>query len=228
MSRVIPKEQLTAYQRWELGSFDVAQAEPPVQAAPPPPEPEPVLSVVLPTAEDIERIQQQAWQEGHDLGYTEGRTAGHQAGYEAGFKTGEQHAEQLRQLAEALQLESLRQDEAIAREVLELALQVAQQMLRASIQAKPESILGVIREALQSLPTLSGYHKIVVHPDEVAIVQAWLTREHGHLPWKVMADPEIARGGFRIESAHSELDATLPSRWREIIACLGSDTQWQD
>ena len=94
MSRVIPKEQLTAYQRWELGSFEPI---PVVEAEPPPPEPEPVLSVPLPTAEDIERIQQDAWQEGYDLGFTEGR----KAGYEDGYKTGEEHAERLRQLAEA-------------------------------------------------------------------------------------------------------------------------------
>jgi flagellar assembly protein FliH len=227
MSRVIPKEQLTAYQRWELGSFDTPLPEPSVvetAAESLPPEPEPVLSVALPTAEDLERIQQEAWREGHDLGFAEGR----KAGYEDGYKTGEVHAERLRQLAEALQVESLRQDEAIASEVLELALDVARQMLRATIQAKPRGILGVIREALQSLPTLSGHHKVVVHPDDAPIVREWLAKEHGHLPWKVLEDEQLSPGGFRFESAHSELDASLETRWREIIACLGSDTSWMD
>jgi flagellar assembly protein FliH len=228
MSRVIPKEQLTAYQRWELGSFDAAHPEPTPEEtpAPPPapPEPEAVLSVPLPTAEDIERIQQEAWQEGHDLGFSEGRAAG----YEAGYKTGEADVERLRQLAEALEVEKSRQDEAIAREVLELALGVARQMLRASIQVKPESLLTVIREALQSLPTLSGHHKVVAHPDDVPLVRDWLAREHGHLPWKVVEDAQMSRGGFRIESAHSELDATLETRWREITGCLGTETKWLD
>ncbi len=225
MSRVIPKEQLTAYQRWELGSFDAASVEPePVEDAPPPPEPEPVLSIPLPTAEDIERIQQEAWQEGHDLGFKEGR----EAGYQDGFASGEADVERLRQLADAFAVEGLRQDEAIAREVLDLALHVARQMLRASLQARPEGILDVIREALQSLPTLSGHHKIVAHPDDVPIVNDWLAREYSHLPWKVLEDANLARGGFRIESAHSELDATLETRWREIVSCLGSDSQWMD
>lgn len=230
MSRVIPKEQLTAYQRWELGSFDPAGAESlPEPVAPPPeredpPEPESVLNVPLPTAEDIERIQQDAWQEGHDLGMEEGR----KAGYEAGYKTGEEDVERLRQLADALEVESLRQDEAIAREVLELALKIAQQMLRATIQAKPESILVVIREALQSLPTLSGHHKVVVHPDDVSLVNEWLAREHGHLSWKVVEDAQLSRGGFRFESNHSELDAAMETRWSEITGCLGTDTKWMD
>lgn len=225
MSRVIPKEQLTAYQRWELGSIDPHAGEPaPVEAAPPEPEPEAILSVPLPTAEDLERIQREAWREGHDLGHEEGR----KAGYEAGYKTGEEDVERLRQLAEALQVESLRQDQAIARDLLELALNIAQQMLRANIQAKPESILVVIREALQSLPTLSGHHKVVVHPDDVALVREWLVREHGHLSWKVVEDAQLSRGGFRFESAHSELDASLETRWREITSCLGTDTKWMD
>lgn len=231
MSHVIPKEQLTAYQRWELGSIDSGSLEPgSIESAPQPPtpvsphEPESVLSIPLPTAEDLERIQREAWQEGHDLGREEGRKAGHTEGY----KTGEEAAERLRQLAEALQVESLRQDEAIAREVLELALNIAQQMLRASIQAKPESILVVIREALQSLPTLSGHHKVVVHPDDVAVVREWLDKEHGHLSWKVVEDAQLSRGGFRFESAHSELDASLETRWREITSCLGTETTWMD
>lgn len=226
MSRVIPKEQLTAYQRWELGSFDAAHPEAkPVETPPPaPPEPEAVLSVPLPTAEDIERIQREAWEEGRDMGFAEGRAAG----YEEGYKSGEADVARLRQLADAMEVEQTRQDEAIAREVLELALNVAQQMLRVNIKANPESVLAVIREALQSLPTLSGHHKIVAHPDDAAIVRDWLAREHGHLPWKVLEDAQMARGGFRIESSHSELDASLGSRWKEITGCLGTDTGWMD
>lgn len=228
MSRVIPKEQLTAYQRWELGSFDSGGLGPDRVESPPetpaPTDPEPVLSVPLPTAEDLERIQQEAWQEGHDLGFSEGRTAG----YAEGYRTGEADAERLRLLADALEVERLRQDEAIAREVLELALNVAQQMLRATIKASPECLLVVIREALLSLPTLSGHHRVVVHPGDAAMVREWLDREHGHLSWKVVEDPQMAPGGFRFEGAHSELDAALETRWREITACLGTDTTWMD
>jgi flagellar assembly protein FliH len=227
MSRIIPKEQLTAYQRWELGSVDPLHER---VAAPtavsPATEDETILSVPMPTAEDLERIQQEAWQEGHALGYGDGRKAGYEAGYQEGKKAGEVHAQRLRQLAAALQVETLRQDEAIAREVMELGLNVAQQMMRATIKAHPESILVVIREALLSLPTLSGHHRVVVNPADVDIVREWLTKEHGHLSWKVVEDDQISQGGFRFESAHSEVDATMETRWREIAACLGTDTTW--
>lgn len=227
MSRIIPKEQLTAYQRWELGSVDPLQdfVAAPTSVAPRV-EAEQLLSVPMPTAGDLERVQQEAWREGQAQGYADGRKAGYEAGFQEGNKAGEVHAQRLRQLAAALQVETLRQDENVAREVLELAMTVAQQMLRATIQAKPEILLVLIRDALLALPSLSGHHKMVVHPDDVAIVREWLEKEHGHLSWKVLEDDQISRGGFRFESAHSELDATLETRWREIAACLGTDTKW--
>ena len=66
MTGFIPKEKLTAYQRWELAAFDEEEAQaaepepelppPEPEPEPPPPEPEPELPpVILPTAEDIER-----------------------------------------------------------------------------------------------------------------------------------------------------------------------------
>lgn len=228
MSRVIPKEQLTAYQRWELGSFDAGKPSPaPVVAAPPPPpEPEPILSVPLPTAEDLERIQREAWQEGFDLGHSEGRTAGYDEGFQEGNKDGQLHADRLHQLVEALQVESLRADENLAREVLDLSLNIAQQIIRSAVHVKPQNIILIIREALQSLPSLSGHHKIVVHPDDAGIVNDWLAKEHSHLSWRIIEDEQIAPGGFRFESAHNELDATLETRWREVTSCLGTDTSW--
>lgn len=60
--KIIPKEQLTAYQRWELGGLDTPQDDPPAQAPEPATEHEP-SPVALPTAEELERLHQTAWQE---------------------------------------------------------------------------------------------------------------------------------------------------------------------
>jgi len=36
----------------------------------------------------------------------------------------------------------------------------------------------------------------------------------------------MERGGCRIESANSEIDATLDVRWKRIVAALGRDDAW--
>ena len=219
-SRVIPKEQLTAYQRWELMGLDEGDAPP---AADNPSGEDPV-TVNLPTAEDLENIQQQAAQEGFQSGHEEG----YRAGYESGRQAAAEDARSLAGLVEALDGEVLRQDEKLAGELLDLALAVAKQMLRTSLKVKYGLVLEVIREALNNVPTLSGHTRIFVHPDDLKIVNGFMEHEHAHLSARVVADSNMERGGFRIETANSEMDGDLPVRWQEIIDCLGTDNGWLD
>lgn len=224
MTKVIPKEQLTAYQRWELAAFDdeASGRHPSHSHAHPPASDAESDKLVLPTAEDVERLHQEAWQEGYNLGLEEGR----KAGFEASRASAEEHARNLNALAEALEGARLRQDEELAKEMLALALTVAQQVVRHTFTVKPGLILSGIKEALLSLPALNGHHKIVTHPDHVDMVKDWLAHEHGHLSWKVSADEQMEHGSFRFESAYSELDGSLRTRWQEITECLGVDDTW--
>jgi flagellar assembly protein FliH len=229
MSKVIPKEQLTAYQRWELAAFDDHETPPLTGTADSAADSvqdgvdaDTDLRLNLPTAEDLERIHQEAWQEGYNLGLEEGR----KAGFEAGRQEGEQYARQLRALTESLESERLRQDEELAQEILTLALVVARQVVGTSLRVKPELLLDTMRQALQSLPSLSGHYRVIVHPDTAQVVRDWLTQEYNHLSWKLVEDEQMEPGGFRFESAHSELDASLRVRWQEISACLGASSEW--
>lgn len=231
MSKVIPKEKLTAYQRWELATFDEHiplshQVPLPSPAEPVPDEISDVDSAVgiaLPTAEDLERIQQDAWKEGFRLGQEEG----HKLGFETGKEESKQLAERLHALVDALNTEQIRQDENLAKEVLALALTVAHQIMGTALRVKPELILPGIREAIAALPTLNGHHRLFVHPDHSRVVNDWLMQEHPYLSWKVIDDTKQSPGGFRVESTHNELDASLPTRWREITKALGAgDNDW--
>ncbi len=219
--KIIHKEQLTAYQRWELGGLDTPHDTPAAQAAGQTASEE-SGPVSLPTAEELERLHQTAWQEGYRLGLEEGR----KEGFAAGSAEGQAYVERLKALAEALDSERLRQDEALAREVLALALAVARQLLRTGLQVKPELILPVLREALANLPTLTGHTRLLVHPQHAAFVREFLASEHVHLSWKVVEDASLEPGGFRIENAHGELDARIETRWQDIVSALGADTAW--
>jgi len=232
MSKVIPKEQLTAYQRWELAAFEESDAwSTPSSKRPPAAESESQPAeeneeVVLPTAEEIERLHQEAWQEGYQLGLEEGREEGRKSGLASGQAEIQRHVGEIQSLATALEGGLLRQDQEVAREVLELALVMARQILRSALEVKPELILDAINEALKTLPSLNGHHKIITHPDSAQIVRDWLAQEHGHHSWKVMEDAKIEPGSFRFESTYNELDGSIEARWTELTRCLGSDTSW--
>lgn len=200
---IIPKEQLTAYQRWELASLEE-------KPAPVPREPE----VRLPTAEELERIHQQAYQEGFAAGLREGRAQG------------EAYSQRVRELLSGLERALERFEAEMAEEVLDLALEIARQLLRRSLSVEPERVLDVVREAIENLPQLSEHPVLVLHPEDAELVRQMLAYEYQESVWRVVEDPHMERGGLRIETAEGEVDATLPTRWKRIVAALGSDADW--
>jgi flagellar assembly protein FliH len=48
------------------------------------------------------------------------------------------------------------------------------------------------------------------------------------LPWRIVEDAQLERGGCVLDTATTEVDATLETRWRRVIAALGRDDLWVD
>lgn len=199
-SGVIPKEHLSAYERWEMNRFD---------------EPAP-REVKLTTADQVEQIHQQAVEDGRKAGYEEGR------------KRAAAEAARLSQLAAAFTRETAELDQQLARHTLDLALEVARQMLRTALEVRPELVLPVIREAIQGMATPGGERFLHLHPEDARIAREHLDDLLDGTGWKIMEDAGIARGGCRTSTALGEVDATLDTRWRRIVATLGVDTGWLD
>ena len=207
MSNIVPKEQLSAYQRWEMDAFDETHGS---------------GAVALPTAEGIEQIQQQAHQEG----YQEGLQQGREQGYREGGAQAQQEAQRLSQLLVKVN-EALQQlDEAMAQQMLELSLGIARQMLRQALPVFPELVLPIIQEAINSLPQANQQPQLILHPLDAVLVRAHLEMELAHGHWRVVEDSQIARGGCRLETSHSELDATLENRWKLVLESLGQSGEW--
>lgn len=205
-----PKEQLTAYERWELPNFDMAQ--PGVRHFTP--STLPAGRKGLPTAAQLDQLHQQA----HDEGY--------QAGYAAGIQAAAQETQRLAGLVQSLQQSLQQVDQQIAQELLTIALEVSRQMLQQTLQVKPELIIDVINAAIANLPQFNQGAHLVMHPDDAALVREMMGEQLSHSGWKIFENATIARGGLRVETAHSQIDATLATRWQHITAALGVDHSW--
>lgn len=214
MSGFIPKEQLTAYERWELAAFDEAEQQKKTAAVTEPENPEEALQ--LPTAEDIERI------------HTEAHATGYAAGYEEGLAEARAEAERLAAMVGSLeeQLHSL--DQNVAEELLGVAVEIASQVLRQSLSVKPELIIPVVRDAVASMALHHGHPVLYLHPDDAALVRAQIGEHLTHNGWRLIDDNAIERGGCRIESGASEVDATLSTRWRRVLEAIGTHGDWLD
>ncbi|MGL5632620.1 MAG: flagellar assembly protein FliH [Azovibrio sp.] len=231
----IPKEQAQAFTRWEANSFDKPVPPPgPTTSTAPPPTPaeevtQPVVetgpeevepSFSLPTAEDVERIN------------TEARTEGYQAGYDEGYAAGQEaakaHVEQLEALVNGARDALNTFDQEIAETLLACSLEVANQMTKAIFTVRPEILLPIIREALGSLPPHHGAVSLLVNPDDEELVKQHLGDQFSHAGWQFLGDSSIPPGGCKVSAGASEVDASLPSRWRRILEAIGVSPEWLD
>jgi flagellar assembly protein FliH len=223
-----------AYQRWAPPSFDAPEpASPPtpVEEAERPLEPElpaiveeapapeaPILppeispDIHLPTADDIERI--------HD----EARKEGYAAGYEEGTARGRIEAMQFHSLVEGLEDSMNRLDGEVADEILALATELARQMVRQTLNERPEAVVDLIREALLQLPQTHAL--IHLNPEDVEMAKEYLGEQLAHAGHRLVEDAAITRGGVRIDASGSQIDATVQTRWRRIMDNLGRNISW--
>jgi flagellar assembly protein FliH len=180
------------------------------------PEPEvmvdPEPDIHLPTAEDIERIHEEA------------RKDGYAAGYEEGTARGRIEAMQFHGLVESLENSMTSLDREVADEILALATELARQMVRQTLVVRPESVVDLIREALLQLP--QAHALIHINPEDLAMAKDYLGEQLSHSSHRLIDDPTITRGGVRIEAAGSQIDATVQTRWRRVMDNLSRNIPW--
>jgi flagellar assembly protein FliH len=243
----ISKEFQSAYQRWEMTSFDARPVR--AESAPAPSQANQMPSmpgIQPPTVEELEAIHVQAHEEGYAEGLAAGQQAGQEAGYEAGLASGHaaghaggfeeglaqgraaaaEELARLREIAGTFGDAVARADEGIAQDVLDLALHLAKNMVRTAFEVKPELILAVVREAIDYLPTLQQPALLTLHPDDALIVKSSIGAELDKSGWRVIEDASIARGGCRVDTASNQIDSQIAGRWQRLTQALGRDVEW--
>lgn len=219
----IPKEKMTAWQRWEMADFSeksapapIVKAPPPVVEPPPPPPPpiaEPAQPTYkLPTLDEIEQIHQQAQKDGYA------------AGYEEGTARVRMEAMRLHSLTEALEQALANLDKEVAEELLALALEISRQVIRQQIAVKPEVVLNVIKEALLQLP--HQHAAIFLHPEDANLVRNYIGDQLSHAGHRILEEPGMERGGCRVEAAGSQIDGSLETRWSRVVESMGLKEDW--
>jgi len=225
-SRIIHKERLAAYQRWEMDTFEPAAG----LSVPEPCEGKHEsadnsnMAVVLPTVEQIEQIHQQARQEGYAGGYEAGVNAGQEAGYQAASMQGAAEVGKLQGLLLNFQSELTNAEQAVSDNLLTLALCLARQMLREALKVRPELVLGVVRDCLQNDAAFSQPVQLFLHPDDAALVREHLHHELNDCT--VCVDPSLDRGSCRVKTGSGQIDATLATRWQRMVQTLGQSSSW--
>ena len=235
MSRIIPKEQLAGYQRWQIGSFD-KPAEPSApaiddagslsaQAAAESGQPDTgtVVDIPFPTADDLARINDAARTEGYQAGYEEGLAAG-KAEFEARMAD---QAAQFSTIIGNLQVSLAHLDQEVSDQLLDLALEIASQVLRNTLQVERERLLPTIREAMAELPLHHGNISLHLNPLDAEALSSTLKDQLTHTSTHIVPDVAVSEGGCQVRAGSSEIDASIETRWRRVLEAIGIEpTQW--
>ncbi len=248
--RIIPRERLSNWRRWQVGALEL---EPTVandvEAEPERSEQELAEDARRAEAEreaaqaaEIEAQRRQAREEGYAAGLAEGRQAGHAEGYAAGEREGlaaghakgladgqresREQAEALAALLDHCQATLAAIDDTVPDSLVRLALQVAERVVGSELQTRPDAIVVFVQHLLHHEPVGDGAVQLHLHPDDATLVGAQLGPTLVDHHWRLVTDAELARGGCRLVSPLGELDATLATRWERACAATGLEPPW--
>ena len=172
----------------------------------------------IPTAKDIDQWRAQAEEEG----------------FQQGLQRAQQQAQELQQrllqLIEFLEhpLQALNED--IEHQLTQLAVTLAQQLVRRELKLEPGEIIGLIRDSVQLLPGNTRNISIKLHPEDARLVRNALSMESGNEEhsWKLIEDPMITRGGCEVSAPPSTINATLENRLSALAASVLGGEREQD
>lgn len=165
-----------------------------------------------PTDDILDRRVREALARGFDDGYAQAETAV-RAEFAARERLLAPIVENARQTAAAL-------DERVAQHVLDLAMAIATQIVRADLAIAPRHFLELVHEGLGLIA--EGVNRIAVHvnPADAELVRDEVAEHDPRIV--VIEDPGVTSGGCVFKTAHGEIDATIERRLQAVALPLGA------
>jgi flagellar assembly protein FliH len=204
MSRILSGAEALTARSWQAPAMD----------APAPRAQSPSGGVV--TAGTLADLQTEAYQEAYDVGYRDGCAAGQQQVRE--------QVERLTSLINDLARPFDQLDEQVESELLALAVSLARQIVRRELRSEPTQIIAIVREAISALPLSAREVRVLLHPEDAAIIRQHLAPTEAERAWEIVEDPVMMRGGCQVLTPVSQVDARLETRLGKVLSdLLGSE-----
>ncbi|MCC9661879.1 flagellar assembly protein FliH [Pseudoalteromonas sp. MB41] len=190
------------------------------------------------TMAELEKIRQDAFDEGlkqgHEQGYIDGFEKGVGEGKEAGYKEGvelgkaqgqedikpilEEQLTTLRSLLDSLTQPLSKVDESAEKQLVQLAVMLSESLIYQEIKTSPDVILHALKHAIDALAEEQTRVRIHLHPDDIALI----TESYGEQTiadnhWQLVAEPTLERGGCEIKTPQSSIDMTVKTRVKETL-----------
>lgn len=183
------------------------------------------------TVDEIEAMQKQAYDEafaqGKKDGYHEGFQEGSRQGYEDNVQTLQKKTAAFVSLLESLSQPFKELDAQVEKELVQLAIAIATQIIRREIKMDPGQVIAAVREAINVLPLSSQNIGLHLHPEDAELVRSALSLDDMSPAWRIVEDPLLTRGGCKVDTETSHIDASVENRLAAVIATLfGGDREY--
>jgi len=190
------------------------------------------------TAEEIEQIRQDAYNEGFELGKEEGYQVGeaqglqeghelgvkngHEQGYLAGLEQGQfeinEKIARLKDLTHQLYHPIEKVDKTAEQQLLNLAVMLAESVIRQEIKTNKDVLLTVLHEATSSLPFNTDFAEIHIHPDDLKLLTETYSEEAIiEQKWIIKEEPGYQQGDIIVMTPDSLIDRSVKQRIKQSI-----------
>ncbi|MBI3562459.1 MAG: flagellar assembly protein FliH [Gammaproteobacteria bacterium] len=207
MSKIINQETQSAYERWELPAVDDTAGSGATHQR-------------LLTAGQIEKLQKLAYEEGFNQGTRDGLAAGKHLL--------DAQVTQLQNIIQSLQEPLLQADEHLVQQLVDMSILIAAQVIRRELRADPGQVVAAVRECMRSLPAGASQIRLYLHPEDALIVRNAFSIDDNVKTWTIIEEPVLSRGGCRVETQYSKIDASIEQQLNRVIANLLGDEREKD
>ena len=183
--------------------------------------------------EQLQQLLEQARSEGYAQGLAEGQAQAQQQWQQRMDDhirgAGRESAQRVDGVLQELEENFKQMQSGMAQELLNLACDIARQVVRQELRSQPQALLPVIREALDMLVDESRPVTVRLNPADFEVLDQPLRAEHGaHSRIQWVGDASIAAGDVKVECGGAEIDGGLDKRWRRAVAALGLVSTWYE
>lgn len=166
--------------------------------------------VMLPTADELESIRQEAY----DAGFAQGKSEGTQLGQQQVADA----VKHLMSIGKDLFDPIAHQREEIEDALLKLAMSLAKSVIKREISLDTSQLIEVVKVMLDQLPLGESDIKLYINPKDLQNIynhRDILTDQQ--VSWRFESRESIAAGGCVVETPHTLLDATIDRRYEACV-----------
>jgi flagellar assembly protein FliH len=177
-----------------------------------------------PSESELDEIRKEAEKGGYRTGF--------ESGYEDGKRAAREELEQdthhLRSILDQLVAPLDMLDQSLETDLAQIVGIIGRQLIHRELSLNEGQIVSVVRETVGLLPIADRQVTLYLNPEDAVLVRDALALDVDERPWGIVDDPLLARGGCRVVSGPSQIDATVESRLNRLVARLLGGRRQED